>query len=152
MILYNNSKKKLNLNDCFLNYFINKDNIFNCPSCKKKVNGKTYKKICVLPKYLIIILDRGKDDKFNCHVYFDYTLDLNKVTEQIENEKYNTKYELIGATFLIGQSSSSGHTVAYCKHFDDKYYLFNDNIYKVEELKDLKNNKPFLLFYERKNK
>jgi ubiquitin C-terminal hydrolase len=146
----NNSIKKLNINDCFLNHFNKKDNKFNCPSCKQKVNGISYKKICVLPKYLIIILDRGKDDKFNCHVDFDYTLELNEVTEQIENEKYNTKYELIGATFLLG-SSGAGHTVAYCKHFDGKYYLFNDNTYKQESLNKFKNNKVFLLFYERKN-
>jgi ubiquitin C-terminal hydrolase len=145
------NKYDLNLIDCFKDYFNDKYNIsFTCQQCFKKKKGIQKKRICVLPKYLIIILDRGKDDKFKCQVHFDYSLDLNEVTEQIENEKYNTKYELIGATFLLG-SSGAGHTVAYCKHFDGKYYLFNDNTYKQESLNKFKNNKVFLLFYERKN-
>ena len=117
---------------------------------KENKNGDIDNKLCVLPEYLIIILDRGKDDKFNCHVDFDYELDLKEVTEQIEDIKYNTKYDLIGATFLYG-SSGAGHTVAFCKHFDNKYYLFDDSICSEKKLEDLKNNKAFLLFYERKN-
>ena len=76
-------------------------------------------------------------------------MDLKKVTEQIENEKYNTEYELIGATFLIG-SSGAGHTVAYCKHFNNNYYLFDDTAYKEEIINNLKNKNVFLLYYERK--
>ena len=151
--IYGNLKKKkkiLNINECFSSYFEDKKDKFTCPSCQKRVNGFTSKKLCVLPEYLIIILDRGKDDKFDCHVEFDYDLDLKEVTEQIEDIKYNTRYGLIGATFLYG-SSGAGHTVAFCKHFDNKYYLFDDSTYSEKKLEDLKNNKAFLLFYERKN-
>ena len=98
---------------------------------------------------MIIILDRGKDDQFKCFVDFDYEIDLKDVTEQIEEKHYNTKYELIGASFLYG-ASGSGHTVAFCKHFDNEYYLFNDSSYYKEDLKNLKNSNAFLLFYERK--
>ena len=147
-----NTKKKyyLNLLECFKDYFKEEKKIFTCQNCGKRKMGKICQKICVLPKFLLIILDRGKDDKFKCQVDFDYNLDLNEITEQIENEKYKAKYELIGATFLIG-SSGGGHTIAYCKHFDGKYYLFNDNRYEEKLLNELKYYKAFLLFYERKN-
>ena len=145
----NNKKRKLNLEECFINYFSENIKKFKCTTCSKRVEGKISNKICVLPNFLIIILDRGKDDKFDCNVDFDYVIDLKVVTEQIENEKYNAKYELIGSSFLYG-SSGSGHTVAFCKHFDDNYYLFNDEKYHPEKLKSLKDSKAFLLFYERK--
>ena len=144
----------MKLLECFKFYFKKEKKNFTCQNrnCiyKIKVNGDIDNKLCVLPEYLIIILDRGKDDKFDCYVDFDYELDLKEVTEQIEDIKYNTKYDLIGATFLYG-SSGAGHTVAFCKHFDNKYYLFNDRICSEKKLEDLKNNKAFLLFYERKN-
>lgn len=153
--LYKKKLKKgknllLNLNECFQYYFTEEQKSFYCPSCKEKELCNISNKICILSKYLIIILDRGKNDNFNCHIDFDYNLDLTEFTEQIENEKYNTKYELIGATFLIGESGA-GHTVAFCKHFDNKYYIFNDSYYYLEDLSKLRNNKAFLLFYERKD-
>ena len=123
---------------------------FSCPTCKDNKNCKVSYKLCVLPKYMIIILDRGKNDSFDCHVDFDYNIDIQKYTEQIEDEKHNTKYELIASTFLYG-ASGAGHTVAFCKHFDNNYYLFNDSSFYLEELNKLKNNKAFLLFFERQN-
>ena len=147
------NKRKLKLLECFKFYFKQEKKKFTCQNsnCRKEnINGDIDNKLCVLPEYLIIILDRGKDDKFDCHVEFDYDLDLKEVTEQIEDIKYNTRYGLIGATFLYG-SSGAGHTVAFCKHFDNKYYLFDDSTYSEKKLEDLKNNKAFLLFYERKN-
>ena len=143
-------KLYLNLNECFQYYFMEEQKSFNCPSCNDKELCEISNNICVLSKYLIIILDRGKNDKFNCHVDFDYNLDLNEFTEQIESEKYNTKYSLIGATFLLGKSGG-GHTVAFCRHFDKKYYLFDDSNFHLEKLDKFKNNKAFLLFYERKD-
>ena len=144
-----NNNNKLNIKDCFINYFSENIKKFKCSTCSKRIEGKIANKICVLPNYLIIILDRGKDDKFNCIVDFDYEIDLKDVTEQIEEGKYNTKYELIGSSFLYG-SSGNGHTIAFCKHFDNEYYLFNDENYYKRDLESLKNSNAFLLFYERK--
>ena len=55
--------------------------------------------------------------------------------EQIEEKQYNTKYELLGATSLYG-SSGAGHTIAFCKHFDNKYYIFDDNLVYEEKLEN----------------
>ena len=153
-ISQNIKNEPLNLINCFKDYFKNEKRIFTCQNCHKKISGTIENRICVLPKYLIIILDRGKNDKYNCQVDFDNTLDLREVTEQIEKEGYNAEYELIGATFLLGLSGA-GHTVAFCKHFDGEYYLFDDSNYKWKQLNELNylksSYKAFLLFYERKN-
>ena len=137
--------------DCFKYYFSKEKKKFTCQNilCNKiNINCYIYNKLCFIPKYLIIILDRGKNDYFNCQVDFDYILDINEFTEQIENEKFNTQYLLIGATFLLGKSGA-GHTVAFCKHFDNKYYLFNDSQYYLEKLETFKDSKAFVLIYER---
>ena len=144
-----NKERELNLKECFNNYFGKKNKLFTCPACKTRMKGIVSNKICVLPNYFIIILNRGKNDKFNCKVNFDYILDIEDITEQIESKKVNTKYELIAATFLYGPSGEGGHTVAFCKHFDNNYYLYNDSTYSKKKLEQLKNNKAFLLYYER---
>ena len=148
----NRNKNKIGLLDCFRGFFKTENKKFTCQNnlcIKENKNGRMFKKLCFLPKYLIIILDRGKDDKYDCNVDFDYDLELEEFTDQIENN-YNTEYILLGATFLFG-SSGAGHTIAFCRHFDNKYYIFNDSKTPYNEnLKNIKNNKAFLLFYERK--
>ena len=140
----------LSLKECFNYYFSDETKKFTCKNekCRTTINGgKISNKICVLPNYLIIILDRGKDDEINCNIDFDYDLDLDDVTEEIEY-KSNTKYKLLGATFLYG-TSGAGHTIAFCKHFDGKYYIFDDTKYYERKLENLKKDKPFIIFYEK---
>ena len=133
--------------NCFENTFKKNIDYITCPYCRKKVKGEIENCICVLPKYFIIILDRGTNDKFNCFINFDEIIDINKFTNQIDTPKYCPIYELLCATFLIGRSGY-GHTVAVCKE-KDKYYLFNDAYTKICKIEDFKNEKPFLLFYKR---
>lgn len=141
-------KNNLMLKECFNDYFSDENKKFKCKSCGiVDKRGKISNKICMLPNYLIIILDRGKDDLFNCNIDFDYEIDIKEVTEQIE-DKSNTKYKLLGATFLYG-TSGAGHTIAFCKHFDDVYYIFDDENYYPGDLKNLKKDKPFIIFYEK---
>ena len=148
-----NSVKRLNLLDCFKFYFSLETKQFTCQNviCKKiNNNSHIFNKICLIPKYLIIILNRGKNDYFDCHVDFDDKLDIKEFVEQNGNEKNITEYKLIGATFLIGKSGA-GHTIAFCRHFDNKYYIFNDSQYYLEKLETFRNSKAFILIYERKN-
>lgn len=156
-IYKNNYQKRnieTNINNCFEHYFKPEKKEFTCQNkiCNKANNNAcVYNKICILPKYIFIILDRGKNDHFNCHVNFDVTLDIKKFSEQNGNENISTGYILIGATFLKGKSGA-GHTVAFCRHFDEEYYLFDDSYCKKEKLKNLIKDKAFLLFYKRKEK
>ena len=147
---YKNKNGRLNLErDCFSNMFCSKKGSFFCPYCKKNTNGLIEDFICILPKYLIIILDRGKDDNFECPFKFVKTIDLSNFTEIIcetNNEKNNFEYELLCVTYLNKKPS---HTIAFCKHFNGKYYLFDDEELDEIEFEKIKENKPFLLFYKR---
>ena len=44
-----------------------------------------------------------------------------------------------------------GHFIAYCKHFDEDWYLFNDAIVRQDPGKGVYNGVPYILFYKNKN-
>ena len=83
-------------------------------------------------------------------VDFEESIDLNDSYIKVEGapKDNNTKYTLIGGTILYG-SRGSGHTVAFCKHFDGQYYLFNDSNYRKISLNEIKEQKIYLLFYNK---
>jgi hypothetical protein len=62
----------------------------------------------------------------------------------------NTKYSLVAGTILYG-SKGFGHTVAFCKHFDGKYYLFNDSSFERTDFDKIKKQKIYLLLIYKKN-
>lgn len=68
-----------------------------------------------------------KDEKFECKVDFKEYLDLNESYYNVKGvpKEKSTKYSLFCGTILYG-SKGYGHTVAFCKHFDNKYYIFNE--------------------------
>ena len=45
----------------------------------------------------------------------------------------------------------SGHTFTFAKHFDGSLYIFNDTQVEKTTFKDIKNEKVYLLFYQRLN-
>ena len=145
-------KRKLSLNDCFkmnknLEYLTGENQIF-CNFCRKKSNAVTYDEIYKAPNVLIIILNREKDNLFECEVDFPMELNLN---EHITNPSSPKNYELIGVISHLGKSSMEGHFVAYCKHFDESWYLFNDSIVSQDPRKGVYNGVPYILFYKNKN-
>ena len=145
-------KRKLSLNDCFkmnknLEYLTGENQIF-CNFCRKKSNAVTYDEIYKAPNVLIIILNREKDNLFECEVDFPMELNLN---EHITNPSSPKNYELIGVISHLGKSSMEGHFVAYCKHFDESWYLFNDSIVSQDPGKGVYNGVPYILFYKNKN-
>ena len=64
-------------------------------------------------------------------------------------------YKLIGVITHLGESSMSGHFIAFCKDpLNGKWYKYNDEI--VDEVNDFKKEvidfaKPYLLFYQKNN-
>ena len=145
-------KRKLSLSDCFkmnknLEHLTGENQIF-CNFCRKKANAITYDEIYKAPNVLIIILNREKDNLFECEVDFPMELNLN---EHISNPSSPKNYELIGVISHLGKSSMEGHFVAYCKHFDEGWYLFNDSIVSQDPGKGVYNGVPYILFYKNKN-
>ena len=145
-------KKKLSLNDCFkmnknLENLTGENQIF-CNNCRSKQNAIMYDEIHKAPNVLIIILNRGKGNSFECDI--DFPMELN-LSEHISNPASPKNYELIGVISHLGESSMEGHFIAYCKHFDEGWYLFNDGIVRQDPGKGVYNGVPYILFYKNKN-
>ena len=144
-----NEKKKLTLDECF-EHNRNAENLTGenqiyCNNCKCNTNAVMYDEIHIAPNVLIIILNRGKGNIFECDLDFPHAIDLSKYITNPESPK---SYELIGVISHLGQSSLEGHFIAYCKHFDGCWYIFNDSIVKqIDENKDFKGI-PYILFYK----
>jgi ubiquitin C-terminal hydrolase len=145
--------KKLNLDNCFKCFeseeLLTGENQIFCNKCRKMSDAKTINKIYKAPKVLIIILNRGKDNQFECDVDFPLQLDI---SNYIENLKESPKiYDLIGVISHLGESSMSGHFIAICKHFDDTWHLFNDAFVSNSSEADLKKGTSYILFYQCKD-
>ena len=98
-----------------------------------------------MPNYLIIILNRGKGNIFNCIV------DIPKefITSNYVEKEICT-FKLIGIVSHFGESGMGGHFIAFCEHnIDKKWRCYNDSI--VTECKDdyLKKGTPYILFYKK---
>ena len=149
-----NNKKKVSLDDCLTYFGIGNSYIENitCKFCKNKSSILSFNSFVTLPEIFIFIMSRGHKETFECIVEFNEELNLQDLYININgiSEERTTKYSLLGGTILYG-AKGVGHTVAFCKHFDDNYYIFNDsNVYKTN-FNEIKNEKIYLLFYQ-KNK
>ena len=145
------SKISMKIDDCFTYYSdINtRENVF-CNYCNKDSNLLSVRSFISLPEIFIMVMKRGHGEKFECHVDFEEEIDLEdfyKNIRGIEAER-STKYTLIAGTILYG-ARGYGHTVAFCKHFDEKYYIFNDTFFKRTSFDEIKKEKIYLLFYQK---
>jgi len=156
-IQMNNNIKEVNIFDCFdydkkINYMSGENQMY-CNYCKVNSNSYIKTNLYTGPEVLILILNRGKGIEFDVKIYFTEKLDLSKY---IENKESGYMYKLIGVITHLGESSMSGHFIAYCKDpIDGKWYKYNDAI--VDEVKDFKKEvidfaMPYLLFYQKDNK
>ena len=145
----------VNIYDCFnFDRKINSmsgDNAMYCNYCKQTCASQMCTNLTTGPEVLIIILNRGKGIEFNVKINFCLDLDL---SNYIEFRNTGCQYELVGVITHIGESSMSGHFIAYCKsYWDNKWYKYNDAI--VSPVNDFKTEvidfaMPYLLFYQKK--
>ena len=140
----------ISFHHCF--QYLSKEDIFNdtyCQKCKK-VGMSIYKEIkYCMPNYLIIILNRGRGNVFNCHVQIPEIFDSSQYVE-LKND--NNVYELSGIVSHFGESSMEGHFIAFCKHnIDGKWRCYNDSIVTESNKDYLNKGTPYILFYKKMN-
>ena len=149
-----NNEKKVSLDECLSYFGIGNSYIenINCKFCHKKASILSFNSFVTLPEIFIFIMSRGHKETFECSVEFNEELDLQDLYININGitEERTTKFSLLGGTILYG-SKGVGHTVAFCKHFDDNYYIFNDSSVYKTTFDEIRNSKIYLLFYQ-KNK
>ena len=152
---YNNIEiKEVNIYECFeydrqIN-FMSGENSMYCNKCKQTSSCYMQTFLITGPEILIIILNRGKGIEFDVKINFVEELDL---SNYIEKKNTGTKYKLMGVITHLGDSSMSGHFIAYCPDpFMKKWFKYNDAF--VSEVKDFKKEvidyaMPYLLFYRK---
>ena len=130
---FSNNIYKLNLYDAFdfdkREEILDRKNMIVCNFCKALAPCTHQQIIYTLPKVLIIILDRGKNNQdFKEEFQFPKELDLNTGNYVIRND-CNTKFYLQSIITHLGESIDGGHYIAYCRNGPNKEFLcYNDSI------------------------
>ena len=144
-----NSNTPVTLIECFeYNQRYDTYPSYYCNSChNNNSTAISFTRYIYSPKVLIINLNRGKGIQYDVKINFEEIID-------IKNFVFNQspyKYELMGVICHFGESSMSGHFIAFCKHFSykgDKWYKFNDAFVDECTFDDVKNSgMPYVLFY-----
>ena len=146
---YNNSAIPIiNFDFCF-KYMI-KEEVFQstyCQHCGLTGLSKYRETIYSLPLYLIIILNRGRGNIFNCNVQIPEIFDA---SNYIEIKSENNNYELVGIVSHFGESGMGGHFIAFCKHsIDGKWRCYNDSIVTECQNDYLNKGTPYIVFYKK---
>ena len=142
-------KKKVTIDNCFK--FDNEEVVFDgdnkvfCKKCNQLNDALCKNKIFSSPHVLIIVLNRGKGNQFDCDVEFEENLNIEKY---VEKEECPRNYKLIGVISHLGESSMSGHFIADCRYFDGQWYCFNDSIVSGPSSRYSKKGTPYILFYQ----
>ena len=151
-----NQNNTVTISECF---FYNQksehftgDNKNYCNICKQLSDAIYTTRIFVSPIILILILNRGKDNKYDVKIDFTETIDISQFV--VQKDMPQITYNLYGVINHLGQSGPSAHFVASCKSpVDNKWYRYNDAI--VTPINDIQSQvinfgTPYILFY-RKN-
>ena len=143
--------KKLTLYDCLKEMLkdeiLSGENQIYCNKCRNMRNSINRTTLYKTPNILVLILNRGKGNSFECEIEFSSNEILDLSRYNIISPDSPKKYNLFGVISHIGESSDEGHFIAYCKHFDDNWYMFNDSIAKTVGEDELTNGVPYILFY-----
>ena len=149
-----NNNNEVNIYDCFENErkinYMSGENSMYCNYCKTVSNSMMYTYLVTSPELLVLILNRGKGIEFNVKINFSEELNL---YNYIEYKNTGYMYKLIGVITHIGESSMSGHFIAYCfDQIQNKWYKYNDAI--VNEVSNFHKEvinfaMPYLLFYQK---
>ena len=158
---YNYYHKTLNIYDAFeveqKEEELKGENMIYCNNCRKLTNGKHQTKIFGLPEILIIVLNRGENNKdFNEEFEIYEKLDFNN-RNLITNQDSYKKYYLCGVITLLGEIGD-GHYIAYCRNDPNGQFIcYNDSIVSDVSIEvatsskksdnDFEKKTPYILFY-----
>ena len=134
------------------------ENMIYCNNCQKLTIGKNKQEFYKLPKILIIVLNRGKNNAdFNEELNIPEKLDFTDKNIVINRNSY-MKYNLISIITHLGASGSSGHFISYVrKGNSNRFVYYNDSFVSEVSNKDALKSKisnkdedkvtPYILFY-----
>ena len=155
--MFNNNfnNNEVNIFDCFeydrkINLMTGENSMY-CNYCKNTCNCSMCTYLTTSPEILVIVLNRGNGNEFKVKINFSVDLNLYNYIE-LKNTGYY--YNLIGVITHLGESSMSGHFIAYCRDpISGLWHKYNDAI--VNEVTNFQKEvidfgMPYLLFYQKK--
>ena len=143
----------LTLEDCFMynektDHFTG-DNSMYCNICRDLKDADYQSMLYSTPPIMAIVLNRGRAN-LDFQEKFIFGTELN-IEKYLHNDEKKGKYYLISMVVHFGESSMSGHFMAYCRmDKDSKWFCYNDAF--VSECKEdfdeiIKRGTPYILFY-----
>ena len=116
----------------------------HCEHCNTH-NSKKKLSIITLPRILVIHLSRFRGlQKMDEYVRFNAQI---SIEYNIQNNDYNTQYQLTGIVVHIGASIAVGHYVAYVRA-GEMWFKMNDSKVRTVTWSTVKRQKAYLLFFE----
>jgi len=155
----NNGFMFVSLENCFEYYqekeYLSNENQIFCNNCHKTSNASTGNKLFTCPQVMTIILNRGKGLEFEVNFEYPSYINIDKYVVTKASYGTNYRYELICVLSHYGDSSMSGHFIAFCKSpVNGKWYCYNDAIVTLTDEPKSQNDGningiPYVLFYQR---
>ena len=150
-----NQNNSVTLHDCFCynqkTELFTGDNRNYCNICKQLFDSEYTSRIYSSPNVLILILNRGKDNKYNIKLDFTESFDLTEFV--ILKDRPQMIYNLYGVITHYGQSGPNAHFIGFCKSpINNKWYKYNDALINLVEnvQKEIFNfGTPYILFYQK---
>ena len=147
LIKYYPQKNNLSLYDALdclnKNYAIlDEKKCMACERCKMYTKHNEFEQIFDLPKNLILVFDRGENNKYNNFVDFGEKLILNNY--YVENFKYEKEiiYNLLGVIFRVKDNNNKSNVkakyISFKKINDNTYIDFENNNQQAYNLNDIK--------------
>jgi ubiquitin C-terminal hydrolase len=123
----NNYKYEINIYDAFeydkKKEILSGDKMIYCNICNSLKPFTRQKVIYSLPRIMIIILDRGINNKdFNEEFILAKELDLS-IQNFIINNEINSKFYLQSIITLKGETNSNGYYIAYCRNGPNEDFI-----------------------------
>ena len=150
---YQLQQPDIDINECFTFHqkgeLMTKDNAMYCDLCNITFDSFYVSKIYKPPKYLILILNRGKGNIYQCNVKFPEVLNL---SNYIIGKNFNVMFDLYAVICHFGPSSMGGHFIAFCRNaLNDKWYCYNDSAVTLCQETNYLKGVPYILFYQEIN-
>ena len=146
---------QVNLYECFS--YNEKTDLFTgenknfCNICKQLYDSNYTSKIFISPNVLIIILNRGKGNKYKIKLDFKENIDITDFV--LQKDKPRIEYNLYGVITHLGESGPNAHFIATCKSpVDGNWYRYNDAF--VDPINNFQKDVydfgvPYILFYQK---
>jgi len=162
------NKKKYKINiydafDCMKKEEIMEGENMNYCNCCKALRPAIYQQIIYsLPRVLIIILDRGRNNQdFEEEFIFPKDLDLS-IENYVIKIDFNTNFYLQSVITHLGESIAGGHYITYCRNGpNEEFICYNDAVVSKATIKEAMNQKlsknelpkrtPYILVYHHMN-